>query len=43
MAPADSEYNGGREAKMKVDCPLGSAGSGGMRKKWMSSEPLVPT
>lgn len=28
---------------MKVGGPLGSLGSGGIRKKWRSSEALVPT
>ena len=43
-APAVSEYTGGRrEARMKAGAPVGSSGSGGMRKKWSSSEALVPT
>jgi hypothetical protein len=44
MPPAGSEYSGGsRDARIKVDELLGSVGSGGMRKKWRSSEALVPT
>lgn len=43
-APAGSEYNGGRrEARIKAAVPLGSLGSGGIRKKWSSSDALVPT
>jgi hypothetical protein len=41
--PAGSEYFGlNRRARINVAGPLGSLGSGGMRKKWRSSDALVP-